>query len=73
MLRDQGNCGNPGKLPHQMAHDLDLLRTTAMDRDQDGIDRPLPDDSNGIRDRLPVDHGETAASGGINPGPLDGQ
>ncbi len=56
-----------------MAHDLDLLRTTAMDRDQDGIDRPLPDDSNGIRDRLPVDHGETAASGGINPGPLDGQ
>jgi hypothetical protein len=56
-----------------VAHDFDLLRAAAVDRHEYGIDRPLPDDSNGIRDRIPVNHREAAASGGINPGPLDGQ
>jgi len=54
-----------------MAHNLDLLRTTAMDRHQYGVHRTLPDDSNCIGNRIAVDHREAAAPRGVHPGPLD--
>jgi hypothetical protein len=42
-----------------------------MNRNQNGIDRPLPDDAHRFRNAVPVQHGKAAAAGGIHPRPLD--
>ena len=50
-----------------MPHRFDLLRMTAVDRYQNGIDRPLPDYAHRLRNGVPMEHRETAAAGSIYP------
>jgi hypothetical protein len=73
MLRHEGYGRNAGKLPDQVSHHFDLLRTAPMNRHQDGVNRPFPDNPNGIGNRIPVNHRKTAAPRGIYPGPLHRQ
>jgi hypothetical protein len=37
-----------------MTQDLNLLRTTSMHRDEDGIHRTLPHDANSLGNGIPV-------------------
>jgi hypothetical protein len=71
VLRYQSDRRNPRKLPDQVADRLNLLGTTAMDRDEDRVDWALSDDSNCIGKRVPVYHRKAAAPCGIHSGPLD--
>jgi hypothetical protein len=73
MLRYQRNHRNAWKFPNQVAHGLYLLRPTAVDRDEYGVNGALTDDSNRIGKRVPVYYSEAAAPSRIDSGPLDGE
>jgi hypothetical protein len=67
VLGNKSHGGDAGKFTNQMAQGLNLFRSAAMHRDQDGIYRPFSDDPHGIRNRIPVHRGKTATAGGIHP------
>jgi hypothetical protein len=71
VLGDEGHGRDPGELPDQMPQRLDLLRFTPVHRNQDGVNRALPYDPHGVRNRVAVHHRKTAAARGIDSRPLD--
>jgi len=71
MLGDEGYRGDARKFADQVPQGFDLLRCTAMNGYQHGIDRPLAYDAHGIRDGISMDRRKTAAASGINPRALD--
>jgi hypothetical protein len=73
VLRDERDGGNPGKFADEAAQNFDLLRATAMDRNQYRVHRTLPNDAHRLRDGIPVNHGKAPTSGGIHPRPFHRQ
>jgi hypothetical protein len=73
VLRDQGHRWDAGKFSHQVAQHFHLLRPAAVDRHQHGVNRALSNDADGVGNRIPMHHRETAATGRVHSGPLDRQ
>jgi hypothetical protein len=71
VLRDQRDGGYSRKLANQMTQCLDLLGETPVHGHEYRVNRALADDTHGLRDRIPMHHGEAAAPRGVDPRPLD--
>jgi len=58
---------------HQVPHRFDLIRGTAMHRQEHRVHRALPHHADGVGHRVPVDDRETPVPGRIHPQPLAGE
>jgi hypothetical protein len=69
-LRDQRDSRDSREFSNQVSQSLDLVRDTAVHRYENGVDRPLSNDSHRFGYGIPVNQGKAAAASGFDAGPL---
>ncbi len=72
MLAEQGHRRQSRAGLDQPRERRRLLGTAAADREQEGVHRPLPDQPDGLGNRLPGQDGEAATPRRLHPDPLVG-